>query len=148
MHRWLAHLKSFLCVSSKELAYYAVPTLKEKSFHMILIHMGINDILRDQSELEQQLVLQNMMKIAHHYKEHGVKEIVADVLIDFNESWKNLCRANGFYFVNNSNISEKKLYKNWLHLFEADKCIQANNFINSINNNNFLLKHKQNNHFW
>ena len=74
--------------------------------------MGINDILRDQSELEQQLVLQNMMKNAHHYKEHGVKEIVADVLIDFNESWKNLCRANGFYFVNNSNILEKKLYKN------------------------------------
>ena len=61
--------------------------------------MGINDILRDQSELEQRLVLQNIIKIAHQCKDHGVKEIIlssvvatgrviADVLIHFNESLK------------------------------------------------------------
>ena len=61
------------------------------------MHVGINDILRDQSELKQQSVLQNTMKIAHQGKGHGVKEIIlssvvasgrgnADVLIHFNES--------------------------------------------------------------
>ena len=120
--------------------------------------MGINDILRDQSELQQQLVLQNITRIAHQCKEHGVQEIIlssvvgtgrvnADVLIHFNESWKNLCRANGFCFVNNDNISVGTLYKDRFHLLEAGKRILANNFTNGINNNYFLLKHRQSNHF-
>ena len=75
--------------------------------------MGINDILR--GELQQQLVLQNIMKIAHHCNEHGVKEIVlssvvatgranADVLIHYTESMKNFSEANRTSFVNNDNI--------------------------------------------
>ena len=54
--------------------------------------MGINDILRDQSELKQQLVLKNIMKVAHECKDHGVilssvvatGRVNADVLIHFN----------------------------------------------------------------
>ena len=156
MHK-CARLKSFPGTRSKELAHYVAPTLKEESFHMALIHIGINDILWDQSELQQQLVLQNIMKIAHQCEEHGVKGIIlssvdaagrvnANVLIHYNESLKNLCRSNGFCFVRNDNISEGHLYKDGLHLLEADKRILANNFINRINNY-FILKHRQNNHF-
>lgn len=61
----LAHLKSFPSATSKELAHYVAPTLKEESFHKVLIHVVINDILRDKSKLQQQLVLQNIMKFAH-----------------------------------------------------------------------------------
>ena len=111
----VARLKSFPGATSKELAHYVVPNLKEKSFHTALIHMGISDILRDQSELQQHLVLKNIMRIADQCKEHGGKEIIlssvvatgrvnADVLIHFNESLKDLCRARGFCFVNNDNI--------------------------------------------
>ena len=68
---------------------------------MALIHLVINDIFRDRSELRQQLVLQNIMRIAHQCKDHGVKEIIlssvvatgrvnVDVLIHFNELLKNL----------------------------------------------------------
>ena len=85
------------------------------------------------------------MKMADQCKGHGIKgniissavatgRVNTDILIHFNQSLKNLCRANGFCFVNNSNISEEKR-------------ILANNFINGINNNNFLLKHSENNHF-
>ena len=98
------------------------------------------------------------MKIAHQCKDYGVKEIIlsfvvptgrvnADVLIHFNESLKNLCRENGFCSVNNENSSEGNLYKDRLYSLEAGKRVLANNFINGINNNNnFLLKHRQNNH--
>ena len=55
----VTRLKSFPGATSKELAHYVIPTLKEESFHTALIHVRINDILRDQSELKQQLVLQN-----------------------------------------------------------------------------------------
>ena len=106
---------------------------------------GINDFFRDRSELKQQLVLQNIMRIAHQCKDHEVKEIIlssvfatsrvnVDVLIHFNESLKNLCRANGFCFVNNDNISEGNLYKDRLHLLEAGKRTLANKFINGKNN--------------
>ena len=77
----VASLKSFPGATSKELADYVVPNLKEESFHTALIHVGINDILRDQSELKQQLVLQNIMKIAHQSKDHGFKEIILSSVV-------------------------------------------------------------------
>ena len=66
----------------------------------------------------------------------------ANVFIHYNESLKNLCRANGFCLVND-NISE---CKHRLHLLETGKYILANNFMNGINNY-FSLKYRQNNHF-
>ena len=54
---------------------------------------------------------------------------------------ENLC------FVNNNDVSEGNLYKDRLHLLEAVKHMLANSFINGINNNYFLLKHSENNHF-
>ena len=43
--------------------------------------------------------------------------------------------------------AEGNLNKDRLHLLEASKRILANNFIKGINNNYFLLKHRENNHF-
>ena len=88
------------------MAHYVVPTLKEESFHTALIHVGINDILRDQSELPQQLVIQNIMKIAHQCKDHGIKDVTLssvvaagrvndDVFIHFNH-WRMFVRQMGF----------------------------------------------------
>ena len=45
-----ARLKSFPGAASKELTHYVVPTLQEESFSLALIHIGINDILKDQSD--------------------------------------------------------------------------------------------------
>ena len=42
-----ARLKSFPGATSKELTHYVVPTLQEESFNSALIHIGINDILKD-----------------------------------------------------------------------------------------------------
>ena len=46
-----AKLKRFPEATSKEL-HYAVPTFQEKYFSSTLIHIGINDILKDQSDLQ------------------------------------------------------------------------------------------------
>ena len=91
----VARLKSCRGATSKEFVHYVVPILKEKSFHAALIHVGINDILSDQSELKQHLILQNIVKVPHQCQDHGVKEIIlssvvatgrvnADALIHFN----------------------------------------------------------------
>ena len=72
------------------------------------------------------MVLQNNMKAVHQCQDHGVKDIIlssvvaagrvnADVLLHFNKSLKNLCRANGFCFVYNDNISEGNLLKDYIY---------------------------------
>ena len=77
----VARLKSCRGATSKEFVHYVVPILKEKSFHAALIHVGINDILRDQSELKQQLLLQNIVKVPHQCQDHGVKEIILSSVV-------------------------------------------------------------------
>ena len=57
----------------------------------------------------------------------------------------NMCRENGFYFVENSNISVDNLFKDKLHLLDSGKTILANNFDYCINNC-FLLTHKHHPH--
>ena len=58
-----------------------VPTLQEESFNSALIHIGINDILKDQSDLQCESLTRNILEISHKCKEHGIKEIVVSSLV-------------------------------------------------------------------
>ena len=57
-----ARLKSFPGATSKELAHYVVPTLQEESFNSALIHIGINDVLKDQSDSQRESLTRNILK--------------------------------------------------------------------------------------
>ena len=63
-----AGLKSFLRATSKELTHYMVPTLQEELFNSALIHIGINDILIDQSDLQYQPLTQNILEFSLNAK--------------------------------------------------------------------------------
>ena len=74
------------------------------------------------------------MEISQSCKEHGIKEIIISSLvvterIDPNllarahASLCNMCRENGFCFVDNSNISVDNLFKDKLHLLDSGKTI-------------------------
>ena len=41
-----------------------VPTLQEESFNSALIHIGINDILKDQSDLKFESLTRNILEIS------------------------------------------------------------------------------------
>ena len=56
-----ARLKSFPGATSKELTLYVLPTLQEESFNSALIHIGINDILKNQSDLQWESLTQNIL---------------------------------------------------------------------------------------
>ena len=149
-------LKSFPGATSKELSHYIEPTIKEESFDMATIHVGVNDLLNGQNNLQHESLLSNIMDIVRKCKHNGIREIIissivitgkieARVITEVNESIKNLCRVNGLCFVNNVNISSYHLYKDRLHLLEPGKCILANNLIDGINEY-FLLTHIHNDH--
>ena len=139
-----AQMKCFPGASSKDLAYYVIPTLEKMSFDQALIHVGVNDFLNDDT-LSHQIFLQNISSIAQKCKEKGVSEIIissmvitervnANIIVEANESLRNFCRQNGFYFIDNSNIGTSKLYRDKLHLLESGKDILGKNFIDGINN--------------
>ena len=50
LHKGHAQLKSFPGGTSKELLYYVEPTLKSKKFDAALLHVGVDDVLNDESE--------------------------------------------------------------------------------------------------
>ena len=50
LHRGYAQLKWFPGGTSKELLYYVEPTLKNKKFDDALLHVGVNDLLNDESQ--------------------------------------------------------------------------------------------------
>ena len=50
-----ARLKCFPGATSKELKHYVVAKLQKESFNTGLIHIGINDILKDQNDLQCEL---------------------------------------------------------------------------------------------
>ena len=68
-------LKSFPGVTSRANTL-RVPTLQDESFNSALIHIGINDILKYQSDLQFESVTQNILEISQKYQEHGIAEII------------------------------------------------------------------------
>ena len=99
----------------------------------------------------------NILEISQRFKEYGIEEIIISSLVvkeridpsmlaRVNESLCNMCRENGFYFADNSNISVDNLFKDKLHLLDSGKTVLANNFIYCINNY-FLLAHTHYSHF-
>ena len=152
-----ARLKCFPGATSKELTHYVVPTLQEESFNSALIQIGINDILKDQSDLQFGLLLRNIVEIPQRCKDHSIEEIIISSLIVTERIDPNLlaranaplcsiCRVNGFYLVDNSNISVDNLFKHKLYLLDSGKTILVNNFIYCINNY-FLYTRTHHPHF-
>ena len=152
-----ARLKSFPEATSEELAHYVVPTLQEESFNSALIHIGINDILKDQSGSQCESLTRNILEISQKCKEHGIEEVIMSSLVvteyidlnllaRVNASLCNMRKEDGSCFVDNSNISVENLFKVKLHLLDSGNAILANDFICCIINY-FLLTHTHYPHF-
>ena len=71
-----SRLKYFPGASSKELKRYVAPSLQEESFNSALMHTGISDILKDQSDLQCESLTRNILEILQRCKEHGIDEII------------------------------------------------------------------------
>ena len=53
-----------------------VPILQGESSNSALIHIGINDILKDQSDLQCESLTRNILEILQRCKEHDIEEIL------------------------------------------------------------------------
>ena len=63
LHKGYAQLKSFPGGTSNELLYYVEPTLQNKNFDDALLHVGVNDLLNDESQDSVRNLLDNLRQI-------------------------------------------------------------------------------------
>ena len=53
---------------------------------------------------------------------------------------KQICEENGYFFIDNSSIEIRDLWKDAIHLLESGKTKLAENFIDFLNNSLWLSK--------
>ena len=130
--------KYFPGASSKEILHYIDSTLEEHSFNAAVIHVGTNDLINNSNAVNN--VAENTRKIARKCKQYGIEKIFISglvtttrypesVRIETNTLIESICDADGYFYVNNNNISRSNLFKDGLHLLENGKNILVENFI-------------------
>ena len=132
-------MKSFPGGTSEELLYYVEPILKNKIFQDALLHVGVSDLLNDESQDSAQNLLDNLKQIGLKCKSAGVKRILISGIVvnnkltsvyisSVNQRISNMCRDNSYVFIGSNNITKSSLFRDGLHLLEIGKYILANNF--------------------
>ena len=121
------------------------PTLQNKNSDDALLHVGVNDLLNDESQDSVQNLLDNLRQIGLKCKSAGVKRVLISGIVvnnkltsayisSVNQRISNMCRDNSFVFIDNNNIPTSSLLRDGIHLLEVGKSILANNFIDNLNN--------------
>ena len=124
LHKGYAQFKSFPGGTYKELLYYVEPTLKNKKFDDALLHVGVNDLLNDESQDSVQNLLDNLKQIGLKCKSAGVKRVLIFRIVvnnklasayisSVNQRISNMCRDNSFVFIDNNGIPTSSLFSRW-----------------------------------
>ena len=141
--------KCFPGASSNDFIHYIKPNLQnsENPFETAILHMGVNDLLKRDSNIE---VATNNMKIAKECKTYGIKNVrfssynqqpsTFNFINAMNNALKLDCIKYVHNVIENSNIVPNNLWQDGLHLNKSGKGKLLNNFLVSLNENYFLSK--------
>ena len=142
--RGRAKFKYFPGATSKDLLHYIDPTLEDQIFNVAIIHVGTNDILNNGQDAINYL-LENIQKMVKKCESYGIEKVLIpglifttryseNILIDYNRLLKNLCDVNGYFYIDNGNITRNQLFRDGLHLLENGKQLLAQNFVTDVIN--------------
>ena len=147
--------RNFPGATSGELLHYMDPTLAEGNYDTAIVHVGINDIINDDSSTKVENLVLNLEKIVIKLKKYGIKNVCLSGLVfttrvylpllnQVNKCVLDICKAHNISFINNDNIIRNDIYSDGLHLLRSGKFLLSNNFIENINN--FLEMHTHHPH--
>ena len=97
--------------SSKQMLHYIDIHLEDKPVDTVLLHVGVNDLLNDNSQSNVDNLMSNIHKIVEKCKRVGVRNIFLSTY----------CRENACFYIDNRNIRGFCLYKDDLHLLESGR---------------------------
>ena len=140
-----AKMLNFPGSSSKQMLHYIDIHLEDKSIDTVLLHVGVNGLLNDNSKSNVDNLMSNIHKIVEKCKRVGVRNIFVSGLVyttrvslpileRVHSLISNYCRENACFYIDNRNIRGFCLYKDGLHLLESGRKILTNDFIVNLNN--------------
>ena len=140
--------------TSGELFHYMDTTLAEGNYDTAIVHVGINDIINNDSSTKVEDLVLNLEKIAIELKKYGIKNLCLSGLVfttrvylpllnQVNKCVLDICKAHNISFINNDNIIRNDIYNDGLHLLRPGKSL-SKNVIENINN--FLKMHTHHPH--
>ena len=115
------------------------------------MHGGCNDVNKKNSTSEKNA--NEIANMAVPCRDFGVNDVFISAIIcrrgnflngklkRLNLLLKQICEENGYFFVDNSNIEIRDLWKDGIHLLESDKTKLAENFIYFLSNSFWLSIH-------
>ena len=139
-----AKLLCFPGVNSKQLLHYLDINLDDCQTDTVILHVGVNDILQDQTSQGVENLVNNIKCMAQKCYSYGVTNIFISGLVyttridlhmleEIHKKLVNLCPQLNLHYIDNTNIRSVHLFKDGLHLLGSGKSILANNFICSLN---------------
>ena len=142
----------YLKASAHEMKFYLEPTLETNDFEVALLHVNINDILKNRLSPDIEKLILDTKMISDKCNSLGVYMFISGLIFHRKKErsvWKQvnhellqLCLKNVYHFIDNSSINKTvrliHLYKDGLHLHSYGENEFANNFIDNIDS--FLLE--------
>ena len=144
MRNLFAKLRSFPGAKLKHLRYSIVPSLINETPDRIILHGGCNDVSNKISTPEK--IANEIADMAILCRDYGVNDVLLSAMIcrrgkflngkvkRVNFLLKQIREENGYFFIDNSNIEIRDLWKDGIHLLESGKTKLAENFIYFLNN--------------
>ena len=107
--------------SSSEMLHYIDFHLKEKLIDTAIAHVGVNDLLNENSQFKINQLIENIKKITQKCVSFGVKKIYVSRLVFTTRVdlptlerdhvlLSNFCGDNGFVYIDNRNLKGDCLY--------------------------------------
>ena len=134
---------SFPGVTSNEILHYLDVYLTNSSADVIILHVGVNDLLEDNSQLKIENLGNNLRSMVEKCHTFGIKNVFISGLVyttrigllvieRIHEMILHLGNKLGICYIGNRNIRMKHFWKDCLHLVESDKVILANNVLSYL----------------
>ena len=114
------HLKLLHGAKASQLNHYTKPTLEECKYDCAIIHVVINDIIRNKNDTDLNNLPDSILEIANTCQNYNIGKIFISALLpskrtkvnilQINETLKILCSRNNFIFVEHKNIGFDDLW--------------------------------------
>ena len=75
------HLKLFPDAKASQLNHYIKPTLEEYKYDCAIIHVGINDILRNKNDTDLNNLPESILEIANTCQNYNIGKIFISALL-------------------------------------------------------------------
>ena len=121
-----AQILNFPGSLSKQVPYYIDIHLEDKSIDTVILHVGVNDVLNNNSQSNVDNLMSHIHKIIEKCKRVEVRNIFVSGLVYTTRVSlpilervhilnSNYCRENACFYIDNRNIRRFCLYKDGLH---------------------------------